>query len=508
MGRTPAYCGWGAAARLAALALLPLGTTAAPGSALDEAAVDGLVCKALAAWHVPGVAVAIVKDGKATYLKGHGVRRLGRPEPVTPDTLFPIASCTKAFTTAAMAVLADEGKMAWDDPVRKHLPWFHLADPRADRLVTLRDLLTHRTGLRSHDLLWYRSPWTQEEIIRRAGRLPLDKPFRGAFQYQSTMFTAAGHAVAAAAGTPWADFVRKRLLEPLGMTGVVFTTKDACARPDYAFPHRPGPRGEPEVIDFCPQEVPDPAGAVHAGARDLAKWLLFQLGDGTVAGGRVVSARNLLETHTPQIDLEMDRSDRQTFPETRRMSYGLGWVIFDNGDYHVLAHGGVIDGFRSYLLLVPERRLGIVLLNNLHQTRMNTALGNSLLDLLLGRPSRDWNAIVKEVERQERADADARQRDLLARRVPGTQPSCDWAAYAGTYEHPAYGEVTVSVGPGGLVWQWHSFRAVLEHFHYDTFTLPVEVMGRPQVVFRLDDHGGVRAMKVEGRLGVEFRRRS
>jgi CubicO group peptidase (beta-lactamase class C family) len=490
---------------LAALALF--GAGAARAADFDEAATDSAVRKALAAWRVPGVAVAVVRDGRVVYLKGHGVRRVGRPDPVTPDTLFPLASCTKAFTTTAMAVLVDEGKMAWDDPVRRHLPWFHLGDPRADRLVTLRDLVSHRTGLRSHDLLWYRSPLGQEEIIRRAGRLPLDRPFRGAFQYQSTLFTAAGHAVAAAAGVSWVDFVRGRLLQPLGMSGVVFTTPDARARPDHAFPHRPGPRGEPEVMDFYPMNVPDPAGSVHAGARDLAKWLCFQLGDGTAGGRRVVSERALRETHTPQIDLPMDDSDRRTFPDTRRMSYGMGWLVFDNGDHHVLAHGGVIDGFRSYLLLVPERRVGIALLCNLHQTRMNIALGNTLLDLLLGRPRRDWNAIVQDVDRRERAEAEARERERLARRVPGTHPSRGPAAYAGVYEHPAYGEATVSVGPGGvLVWQWGSFRGVLEHFHFDTFTLPVEVMGRPEVVFTLEGDA-VRSMKVGGRLDVEFRRR-
>jgi CubicO group peptidase (beta-lactamase class C family) len=487
--------------------LLLVGGRGAHAADLDQAAVDALVRKALASWHVPGVAVGMVRDGKVVYLKGHGVRRVGTPEPVTPDTLFPIASCTKAFTTAAMAVLADEGKMAWDDPVRKYLPWFHLADPRADRLVTLRDLVTHRTGLRSHDMLWYRAPWSQEEIIRRCGKLPLDKPFRSTFQYQSPMFTAAGHAVAVASGVPWVEFARQRLLEPLGMSGVVFTTKDYCSRADHASPHRAGPRGEPEVIDLYPIDVPDPAGAVHASARDLTRWLLFHLGDGMIDGRRVVSAANLGQTHTPQIDLPIDESDRQTFPGVMRMSYGMGWVIVDLEGYRMLMHGGVIDGFRSYFILVPQRHVGIVLLNNLHQTRMNVALGNALLDVLLDRPRRDWNAVVHEVERRERAEAADRQRERQARRVRGTYPSCELAAYAGSYEHPAYGEVTVSVGPGGLVWQWNSWRAVLEHFHYDTFTLPIEVMGNPEVVFTLDDAGVVRSMKVGGSLGVEFRRR-
>jgi CubicO group peptidase (beta-lactamase class C family) len=473
--------------------------------AFDPGAVDALVTKTLAAWHVPGVAVAIVRDGEVIYLRGHGVRDLGTKEPVTPDTLFPIASCTKAFTTTALAILVDEGKLAWDDPVRKHVPYFHLSDPRADREVTLRDLVCHRTGLRGHDLLWYRSPWSQEEIIHRVGRLPLDKPFRGAFQYQSTMFTVAGHAVAAASGLSWADFVQKRLLDPLDMTGAVLTTPAMQKVPDHASPYRLDRRGEPEAMPLYLIEVPEPAGSLHASARDLAKWLRFQLSDGTAGGRRLVSARSLAETHTPQMEIPIDRKDRRMFPDTRKMSYGMGWVLQDHRGLDLVAHAGAIDGFRAHLAMVPEHHLGIVLLNNLHQTRMNLALSNGLLDLLLGLPKKDWNAIVLAAMRQEQAEHAEAERERLAKRHRNTRPSCAWAAYAGDYEHPAYGTVRVSLGPGGLVWQWNDFRAVLEHFHYDTFTLPIEVMGEPELVFA-QDGGAVARMKVGGKLDVEFRR--
>src|SRR5262249_20090088 len=164
---------------------------AARADSFDSTAVDALVRDALKSWHVPGIAVAIVRDGEVLYLKGHGVRDVTTKDPVTPDTLFSIASCTKAFTTTAMAILIDEGKMAWDDPVRKHVPFFHLSDSLADKEIVLRDLVCHRTGLRGHDMLWFHSPWTQEEQVRKLALLPLDKPFRSAFQYQSTMFVAA-----------------------------------------------------------------------------------------------------------------------------------------------------------------------------------------------------------------------------------------------------------------------------------------------------------------------------
>ena len=175
---------------------------------------------------MPGAAVAVVRNGDVLF-SCQGVREAAGRDPITPDTLFPLASCSKAFTTTAMAMLVDEGKMAWDDPVRKHLPSFRLADPLADRAVILRDLLCHRTGLGTHDLLWYRAPWTPEDAVRRAGLLPLDKPFRSAFQYQSTMFTAAGLAVSSSAGKPWYDFVRARILDPLEMKSTCFTSTEA-----------------------------------------------------------------------------------------------------------------------------------------------------------------------------------------------------------------------------------------------------------------------------------------
>jgi CubicO group peptidase (beta-lactamase class C family) len=489
------------------LALLALASPErAYGADLDEAAVDALVRKTLAAWRVPGVAIAIVRDGEVIYLRGHGRRALDHQDPVTPDTLFPIASCTKAFTTTAMAMLVDEGKMAWDDPVRKHLPYFHLSDPQADKQVTLRDLVCHRTGLRSHDLLWYRAPYSHEELVRRAGRLPLDKPFRGAFQYQSIMFTAAGLAVASASGMPWDEFVRQRLLEPLQMSGAVFTTSDAHRTPDYAFPHRLNPRGEVEMIDFYPLDRPNPAGSLHASAGDLARWLCFQLGDGTFHGRRLVSARNLAQTHTPQIDIPMDDNDRVIFPQARQMSYGMGWVILQHGGQTMLMHAGAIDGFRAHLTLIPQRQLGIVLLSNLGQTKMNLALSHSLLDLLLDLPRRDWTPIIQEVVHKQQRGAAEAERSRRAQRIPNTRPSRDAGAYVGTYEHPAYGTAQVALSPGGLVFHWREFRAPLEHFHYDTFIMPIEIMDNPEVVFTLDDTGAVMRMKVLGNVDVEFRR--
>jgi CubicO group peptidase (beta-lactamase class C family) len=496
--------------RLLTLAgVLTLLVLAAPATAepLNAAAVDAIVKKALETWRVPGVAVAIVRDGEVIYLKGHGVRALDAADPVTPDTLFPIGSCTKAFTTTAMAILVDEGKMAWDDHVRKHLSYFHLSDPLADHDVRLRDLVCHRTGLAANDLLWYRSPWSMEEMVRRAGRLPLDQPFRTRFQYQSTMFTAAGLAVASSADQPWQDFVQKRLFDPLGMTESCFTSTAAAKAADRAVGHRLNRLGRPEVVDYYPMEVPNPAGSIHSTARDLSKWLIFQLGDGRAGGKRLVSTANLAETHTPQMVIRLEGVERDLQPDTVQMSYGMGWVLQDYRGVALCSHAGAIDGFRVHFTMIPDKKIGIVLLNNLQHTRMNQALSNSLVDLLLGLPRKDWNAVCgKAVLKAEAAAAD-KARERGACRKPDAAPSLPLTAYAGVYENPAYGEARVAVEKGALVWTWNRFSTPLDHYQSDEFTAPLEVIGSPHIVFTLNAEGNASAMKVSDPMNAEFRRK-
>ena len=482
-------------------------TTPSFAEPLDGAAVDAVVKKALDTWRVPGVAVAIVRDGEVIYLKGFGVRAWNADDPVTPDTLFPIGSCTKAFTTTAMAILVDEGKMGWDDHVRKHLSYFHLSDPLADHDVRLRDLVCHRIGLASNDLLWYRAPWSMEEQVRRAGLLPLAQPFRTRFQYQSTMFTAAGLAVASAAKQPWQDFVQKRLFDPLGMTHSCFTSTAAAKVADRAVGHRLNRRGRPVIVDYYPMPIPNPAGSIHSTARDLSKWLIFQLGDGRVGDKRIVSAANLAETHSPQMVIRLEGIDRDLQPDTDLMNYGMGWVLQDYRGVGLCSHAGAIDGFRVHFTQVPEKRIGIVLLANLQYTRMNLALSNSLVDLLLGLPKKDWNAICQRAVLKAATLAADKAREREARRKPDAAPSLPLTAYAGVYENPAYGAARVTMEKGALVWTWNQFHATLDHYQADEFTAPLQIIGSPQITFTLNAEGGVSAMKVSDPMNAEFRRK-
>ncbi|HEY1381284.1 MAG TPA: serine hydrolase domain-containing protein, partial [Gemmataceae bacterium] len=361
-------------ALVAGLASVP-GPT--PARQLEPPAMDAAAEEAMRTWDVPGLAVVIVSPDRVMWLKGYGRRDVAADRPVTPDTVFPLASCSKAFTATLTAMLADDGKLTWDDPVRKHLPDFHLADPLADAGVTLRDLLAHRTGLGNHDFLWYHAPWPLAEAVRRTCRMPLEKPFRTAFQYQSAMYAAAGFAVARAGGDSWEALVRRRIFEPLGMASARCTTPTGEQVPDLATPYRAGPDGRLRPTPWYVQNEPNPAGSIHASARDLAAWLRFQIGGGTVNGRRLVSAAALAETHAPQIVLRMTDAIRAANPDTVQMSYGLGWVIQDYRGHLLVSHGGVIDGFRTHITLMPREGYALALLSNRHQTRLNLALSNT-----------------------------------------------------------------------------------------------------------------------------------
>jgi CubicO group peptidase (beta-lactamase class C family) len=491
--------------------------------AVNSAAIDAMVEDALKYWHVPGVAVGIVRDDKIVYLKGHGVKELGKPDPVTPDTIFPLASCTKAFTTTAMSMIVDEGKMNWDDPVRKHVEFFHLSEPAADAIVTLRDLVSHRTGVGPHELLWYRAPWSQEETIRRIGKVKLDYPFRSGFRYQTTMFTTAGWAVGMASGAckrrgtgvitdparplaGWAEFVQKQILDRLEMKNSTLTTTAALQLPDHASPHRQNSDGKLAVIPLYTIDNPEPAGSVNSCARDLCQWIRFHLGDGTFAGKRLVSAKNLQETRTPQTIIRLEGNVRDMNPDTTQISYAMGWVIQDYRCQLLVSHAGAIDGFRAHVTLIPKAKIGIVLLNNLDKTNMNLAVSNSLVDLLLGLSKKDWNAYIGEQVRKQEEAARARYREREKSRKPESKPSLPLDSYAGTYEDPAYGTAVVSAKDNSVLWRWSTFMCNLQHFADDTFTIDSDLLGRPRVQFIVGSARKVTAMKVMDVMEVEFKK--
>jgi len=454
--------------RLSAIALLfSSGFVGAAAPQWDEDAAKKTIEAARAAWHVPGLAVVIVKDGKIVHSAGYGIKSVGQNDPVTTDTLFPLASCTKAFTATLLASLVESGDLGWDDPVRKHLPTFRLSDPNADKLVALRDLLTHRTGLGGHDLLWYRAPWDADEVLRRTAKLPLTTPFRGGYQYSSLPFTAAGKAIENRTGKSYAELVSKRLTGPLGMKSVTFTSAEAEKYPDRAAGHELRAGKVVAMAAYDAREA-DGAGSMSASIRDLGAWVQFHLGEGKFAGKPIVAAKALAETKQPHTPMRKAGLIADIYPDSHQISYAMGWVVYDHRGELVVAHGGVIDGFRVQITLLPEKNLGFAMLNNLHETKLNIALTNALIDRILGLEPKDWTAYYQALDKAE-AEGKVTSKAKRDRARNADTPHAELDAHVGEYEHPAYGVGKVKSDAGKLVWEWSSFRVPLEHWQGEQF---------------------------------------
>jgi CubicO group peptidase (beta-lactamase class C family) len=459
---------------------------------------DKLAADAMSAWRFPGMAIAVVQNDRVVYLKGFGAKEIGKTDRVSPDSLFQIGSTSKAFTTTAMAMLVDEKKLDWDDPVRKHLQYFHLADPCADSMVTLRDAVSHRTGLSRHDELWDNSPWSREEVIRRAGEVKLARQIRTTYQYNNIMFIAAGEAVAAAGKTSWDDFVRARIFQPLGMTNTRTLFAD-WAPSDHATGHD-WSHDQAVIHPAADDTNVGPAGSIKSSARDMAQWLRFQLANGVIDGKRLVSEDALNETKTAQMALRVDKASRETNPFIHVQSYAMGWNVQDYRGELLISHGGALNGFRTQVALLPDRNAAVVILVNVGRGFGVIALRNAILDELLhAAPSRDWTAAYLAAEKKANDRAEQTKKDREAKRVANTKPSRDLAAYAGIYHDEAYGDAIVALENGALVLRWSRMAIPLSHYNYDTFLAVSEPDDVDETVqFALGPDGEEKTMSVYG----------
>ncbi|MGH7451647.1 MAG: serine hydrolase domain-containing protein, partial [bacterium] len=395
--------------------------------------IDEYAAKAGQDWRVPGFAMAIVKDDSVVFAKGYGVRELGKPTSVDARTLFAIASNSKAFTAAALAILVDEGKIKWDDPVTKYLPWFQMYDPYVTREMMVRDLLCHRSGLATFggDLIWYGSTYSREEVVRRIRYLKPASSFRTRYGYQNIMFIAAGLVVEAVTGKSWDDFVKARFFAPLGMTTSNTSVKDFKGTDNFATPHNETD-GKINVIHYVNVDGIGAAGAINSCVAEMAQWLRLQLGRGTYKGNKIFSAARSREMWTPHIMFQIGEQAEKQNPTTHFSGYGLGWGLRDYQGRKVASHGGGLDGMISQVALIPEENLGVVVLTN-SETSLSSFLVNKVFDVFLGAPKRDWSgeALARQKENQEAQKAAAKR--IEDERVPGTKPSLALGQYTGMY---------------------------------------------------------------------------
>jgi CubicO group peptidase (beta-lactamase class C family)/D-alanyl-D-alanine dipeptidase len=459
---------------------------------------DAYAEKALRDWRAPGAAIAVVKNDSVVFARGYGVRELGKPDPVDANTIFGIASTTKAFTSGALGILVDEKKMAWDDPVTKYLPWFQIEGPYITRELTVRDLLTHRTGLPRGDRLWYASGFTRNEVLHRVRRLEPNWSFRSHYGYQNIMFMAAGEVAAAASGMSWDDLVRKKIFTPLGMTRTTTTIRALPAMQDVAMPHELR-NDTVYVIPWRNMDNLGPAGSMNSSANDLAQWLRMQLRDGIYAGKRIMSDSVVEEMHTPQTVIRISDESRKLYDDTHFMAYGLGWSLRDYHGRLLVSHGGVIDGMRTEIGLVPEDSLAIVVLANLDGTNLPTALLYRALDAYMGAPARDWSKLLLDARRKSEAERDSSRRAFEAARVANTRPSLPLESYVGVYSDSMYEDIEVKLDGKSLVaTMGPSYTGDLSHWHFDTFkvTWRDPSLGSAYFTFVLGPDGKVKELEM------------
>lgn len=439
-----------------------------------------LVERARHAFNVPGIAIAVVHDGRVSIARGYGTRRAGEAAPVTAGTLFRIASNTKAFTAAALAMLVDEGRVRWDDAVLDHLPDFRMYDAYVTREMTVRDLLVHRSGLGlgAGDLMFFPpTDLSGDEIVRRLRFLKPASSFRSRYAYDNLLYLVAGRVITAASGRSWEDFVAGRILEPLGMSGTVLNTKALRAAPDVAAPHSVA-GGRLEIIPDEDVDNNAPAGAIASSAQDMAKWMLAQLNRGDAAGGRLFSQAQSREMWSAQTILPIEETPASQ-PAMRALepnfsAYGLGWTLRDYRGVKLAGHTGGLAGYVSRVVLVPERKLGIVVLTNQESTGAHSAIAWTILDHYLGAAPTDWVAAFSAAEKLAREEAGAAVRKAAGARDAASKPSLPLARYAGRYSDAWYGDVLVEARGGALTIRFShtpQLSGTLEHWQYDTFVV-------------------------------------
>ena len=447
---------------VAALVLLPVAE--AKHSAADPLeGFDAQVRQELAAWRVPGAAVAIVGPEGPLLLEGYGVANRDTGAPVTPDTRFAIGSITKGFTATLIATYVDEGLLAWDRPVAEVLPDFRVADPVASESLTLRDLLTHRSGLPRHDMTWYRSGQTRDALYAGLRWLPPTAGLRDRAQYQNLMVMVAGRMAEQVGGRSWEDLVKERLLVPLGMVSTGFWTQGNGNSAKFASGYAERD-GELERTPFLDLTGIAPAASLASTARDLASWLRFQLDGGRVGEVRLVSAAQWNEIHRAQVV-----ADPLPFPEFASDAYGLGWRVTSYRGRPAFGHDGMVDGYSAVVMVVPGNRFAIAVLANRDNSPMPLAVALEAADRLLGAPPAAWSARLRVWQEQQRAARAALDEAQTIDRKPGTVPSHPLGDYAGEYAHPAYGALYVIFGGGGLSVNCGGITTAMAHWHYDTF---------------------------------------
>ena len=501
---------------LAFSAFSPIGASYAQAPAIAVAAaapipafnLEADVTRVMKTFDVPGIAIAVVKDGKVIAARGFGVRKLGDPAPVDGKTLFEIASNSKAFTAAALAMLVDEGKLAWDDPVTRHLPDFQMYDAYVTHEMTVRDLLTHRSGLGlgAGDLLWWPTTnFSTDEIIEKLRHIRPATSFRGSYAYDNLLYIVAGKIIAQKSGKSWGDTVRERILKPVGMTTTTTSLLENAGNPNVAHSHSKID-DKIAVVKAVPAANAVGAVGINTNAEDIARWMTVLLDGGKLEGSkdsRLFSAAQSREMWTAQTPIKISEP-KPALAATRPnfSAYGLGFQLRDYKGMKLAMHGGALQGFYSRVLMVPEAKLGIAIFTNAESGGALTALQYRLLDQYLGAAPTDWIKLIGDAEHEAHAKELARIKGAATVRAAKSKPSLVLAAYDGQYQDAWYGIATIKTVGAKQVMSFArtpDLTGELEHYQHDTFIVRWKERNfnaDAYVTFSLNPDGSIERMKM------------
>lgn len=476
------------------------------GQPADFPDIDDYIIDNMEYFRVPGLSLAVVKDGKVIFIKGYGIREVGMPEKVDENTLFAIGSISKSTTAVGLAILEDEGRLSWDDKVIQHLPDFRMYDDWVTREITLTDLLTHRSGLRSVSggTIWYGSDFNREEIIERLRYLKPVSSFRSEYAYQNVMYLVAGQIIQAVTGRSWDEFIREKLLLPLNMNRTTTTMDELQTRKNVAMPHIVK-ESQLIVIPHRDYDNVGPAASIYSSAGDMAQYVRCLLSHGEFEGRRIFSEENAREMFSPQMvipfsDYPVEMKRRQ--PQYR--TYGLGWFLEDYQGQKIIRHSGGVDGMRALVAIVPVEKLGFVILTNQEEYRMYYTIFYKLLDHFLGFPDYEWDRVFrKSISVEEEVDQSEKA---------GTAPPLPLTEYVGRYRDCMIGDIFIEQVEERLLLLFPhtpSFTADCIHWQDHTFQLQWRDPMIPQgyLTFELDTDGKIERLVLDQPklLDVDFK---
>jgi CubicO group peptidase (beta-lactamase class C family) len=424
--------------------------------------LDAAIEPILRAARIPGAALAVVSGDKTVYARGFGYRNLKSKQPVTADTSYPIASTTKAINATLLAMLAEEGRLDWDAPVQRYLPQFRLKDPFASARVTVRDLVTLRTGLPRHDWIWVaNAKITRAELVASLAHVEPSVDFRRRFQYNNLTVTTSGHIAEVITGQSWESLVRRKLFQPLGMRR---TTTDRPGHANVTLSYHENARRKLLVSKLLPAVSTAPSGgAVYSTVNDMARWVSFNLKGGKLRSRRLLSAKTLAQVHASQVVI----GERPLAGLPPEGAYALGWLVDYYNGHKRISHGGYLHDINSSVMFFPNANLGMVSFINFGPPVLADLINQYAFDTLMGL--KPVQTLEEKVKFYEKRIEDNRKRLAAVKRTPHTRPSHPLAEYLGRYEHPGYGEIQIARRGRMLLLKRYALSLPLQHWHYDSW---------------------------------------